>query len=471
MSRGENGADVIVVGAGVAGLAAARRISAAGLRVIVLEARDRFGGRIDTRWEDRWPLPIERGAEFVHGRPDETWAILRALGAGAIPCDVPDTHWYFRRGRLRRVSDFWDRLDGVMSKIKDHRRDESFADFAARLRSTDAQTLRMVMAYVEGFNAADARKVSVRSLVKAEEDSEEIEATRLFRLAGGYDRVPRWLADGLEPGRCEVRLGRVVRRIAWRRGRVTMDATCGGGGGGADERVTARRAIVTLPIGVLKAPAGDPGAVEFAPAIPEKAAAIAKLESGAVVKVILRFDREFWETETVPSARAKLKDGGFVHADLNVPGVAFPTWWTMAAVRAPVLVGWVGGTMAEALSGVGDERVLSEGLRSLSTLLGLPVESIRARLRAWRVADWQADPFARGAYSYVGVGGTGAVERLAEPVAGTLFFAGEATHAGMSGTVAGAIGSGYRAAEEVIASTGRSSGSGGSSGPRSRWGS
>src|SRR5438067_13710862 len=105
-------ADVVIIGAGVAGLAAARRLSSAGRRVILLEARDRIGGRIDTHRAAGWPIPIEMGAEFVHGRPPETWDILRA--AGAIAYDVPDTHWHFNHGKLRRLADFWDRLHTVL---------------------------------------------------------------------------------------------------------------------------------------------------------------------------------------------------------------------------------------------------------------------------------------------------------------------------------------------------------------------
>src|SRR5690349_11035510 len=109
-------ADVLIIGAGVAGLAAARRLSAAGRSVILLEARDRIGGRIDTHRAAGWPIPIEMGAEFVHGRPPETWDILHA--AGGVACDVPDTHWHFDRGKLRPLTDFWDRLDTVLHAIK-----------------------------------------------------------------------------------------------------------------------------------------------------------------------------------------------------------------------------------------------------------------------------------------------------------------------------------------------------------------
>ena len=438
-------ADVLIIGAGVAGLAAARRLSAAGRSVILLEARDRIGGRIDTHRAAGWPIPIEMGAEFVHGRPPETWDILHA--AGAVAYDVPDTHWHFDRGKLRRLTDFWDRLDTVLRAMKRLKGDESFADFASRCCKGNRKTLELVTSYVEGFNAADSRKISAKSIVQAEEDADEIEGSELFRIGGGYDQIPAWLAAGLQPDRAQIHLGRVVKTIAWSKGRVRITARRTDA---AEEVFTARQAIVTLPIGVLKAPPTDPAAVEFSPPLKTKSKAIGKFESGPVVKAILRFDQSFWETEKIPSAAARLAEAGFVHADLNQPAIAFPTWWTMAALRVPILVGWVGGTMANEMSGGPDHRVLAHALESLARLFAMKLPDLAKRLQSLRIADWQSDPFARGAYSYLAVDAGNAVEQLAQPVENTLHFAGEATHEGMSGTVAGAIASGYRAADEIV---------------------
>src|SRR5207237_10706857 len=121
------------------------------------------------------------------------------------------------------------------------------------------------------------------------------------------------------------------------------------------------------------------------------------------------------------------------------PSIACPARWPMAGLRAPVLVGWVGGPMAQDLSGVPDHRVLAPALESLSRLFAIKLPDLAGRLQSWRIADWQSDPFARGAYSYLAVGAGKAVEQLAKPIQNTLYFAGEATHEGMSGTVAGAI--------------------------------
>ena len=209
------------------------------------------------------------------------------------------------------------------------------------------------------------------------------------------------------------------------------------------EPCRAARAVVTLPLGVLQLTPGTPGGVKFSPELPEKRRATEHLKMGPVVKLVLRFDEAFWEQGDLQSA-----------AFLLMPEEPFPTWWTSLPLRTPMVTGWAGGPAAEALSPREELDILADGLATLSRSLEMPRQRLKARLRAWHVCNWQSDPFARGAYSYVLVGGMAAVAELARPLEGTLFFAGEATQAGFSGTVASAIASGYRAAAEVLQATG-----------------
>ncbi len=280
-------------------------------------------------------------------------------------------------------------------------------------------------------------------LEMAEEESAKIEGEKLFRVLSGYDRVMAWLADGITPG--AVRLRRVVTRVRWESGKVSVEARPVAGG--EVETIAAKAAVITLPLGLWQAEAGAEGAVEFAPELKEKRAAAGKLVMGSVVKVLLRFREAFWEARVAPGGDESLEKMSFMHSGES----AIPTLWSFLPVRAPLLMGWAGGPAGEALDGKSDQEILRIATEALARMFGMDVEEVRREVEGYRVVDWKMDPYARGAYSYVAVGGLDAMEMLARPIEKTLFFAGEATHyQGMSGTVSGAIETGERAAREVI---------------------
>jgi monoamine oxidase len=158
------------------------------------------------------------------------------------------------------------------------------------------------------------------------------------------------------------------------------------------------------------------------------------------VKIILSFESPFWEERGVT-------DLSFLHAR----GEMFPTWWTTRPVATSILVGWAAGPAAERLTLKGDDFILNAAITSLANALKMDVRSVEQRVDAYFIADWLKDPFSVGAYSYVPVGAISAPDVLAEPIADTLYFAGEATNGdGNSGTMHGAIATGYRAAAEVL---------------------
>jgi monoamine oxidase len=256
------------------------------------------------------------------------------------------------------------------------------------------------------------------------------------------------LRAGLDPARVQVRLGSPVAEVRWERGSVEM--RCSRAARYAVFR--ASRAIVTAPIGVLQLPPEAPGAIRFVPDVPDVRRAAEKLGSGPVVKVVMVFSEPFWETPAAARAAGageELRDASFLHA----PGAPFPTWWTQRPLRVPMLTGWSGGPRSLRLSGVPRQAVVKAALESLAALFRQRASRLGARLVSAHTHDWPSDPFARGAYSYVLVGGMSARARLARPVESTLFFAGEAADAGgNASTVAGALASGRRAAEDLIAS-------------------
>lgn len=455
--------DVVVIGAGAAGLAAAHALSARGRSVVILEARDRIGGRIYTQRQSDGGLPVELGAEFVHGMPRETFAIARA--AGLTLCELGGETFIARGGEpsaasamsadgdeeeetgvagmeavLRAVSE-WDGADMAFQAFLDERfSGERWAD--ARLVASN---------YVEGFDAADPARASVRWLARTEAAADEIAGERQFRVLDGYDRILQWLRAGLAAERTALRLSTVAHEIRWSHGAVEVAVQSPLGAPLAS--VAARACLVTLPLGVLAAPPDTPGAVRFVPAVPGKRDALVGIEMGQVVKVILRFREMFWEPNGTASGQLPaLPELSFLLSDDPV----MPTWWTSHPLLTPVLTGWVGGPRAARLAAHADAPIVEQAVEALARVLRVRRGMLEARLDGWMVHNWSADPYSRGAYSYVCAGGLEAPAALGAPVEDTLFFAGEATNdAGHTGMVHGALATGIRAADEVSAALAR----------------
>jgi monoamine oxidase len=415
MGGGE--ADALVIGAGVAGLAAARELHAAGLDVLILEARNRIGGRVHTVHDPHLAVPVELGAEFVQGRPPGVWSLLSAsLAASAVTGDS----WCSGDGGPRRCGELFDALGPLFERMGPQ--EETFAHFLERA-GIDERLRPWATTYIEGFNAAEKDKVSVLWLLEEERAAGEIDGDRAFRILGGYAKLVDVLAGG-----AQLLLNTRVTSIEWGPGHVeARDA--------ADATFRAPAAIVTVPLGVLQA-----GAIRFSPEPDGIREAAAALEMGKAIKLNLRFRERFWEA-------GEMFDLGFLHA----PEAAFPTWWTAAPVHAPLLTAWAAGSKALALAGLGEHELVDRALDALAAVSRIGRARLDDLLEGSYLHDWQADPFALGAYSYVPAGAIRAPQALAAPRSNTLWFAGEATvTGGHRGTVHGAIATGRRAAREFL---------------------
>jgi len=427
--------DVAVIGAGAAGLAAARALSGAGKRVCILEARDRVGGRISTLHLPDLPIPIELGAEFIHGASETTFPIVDASALSVV--QLPNDHQWVRNGNREPLPNYWSAMQHVTSKIGRLRRDIPFAEFLRRRKDLDAHTCELARTFVEGYHAAHVERMSTLALRSADSEQEDDSDNPQFRIVNGQDSLIAFLRTGLDPQRTDLRLGTVVTDVQWSAGAVTLRCRSTT----AARRtsiVQARAAVITIPIGVWKAPHEQDGAIRFDPALTEKERAIAKLETGHVVKIAFRFRERFWE------------DNGRGPSFLHSSDRFVPTWWTMKPLRAPILTAWAGGHSADALLAEGRDAMIDRVLDSMSAAWSVPRKRIDALLVGAFTHDWQSDPFSRGAYSYAGVGGSGMHDVLAKPMKKTLFFAGEATNSEETGTVSGAIASGLRAARELL---------------------
>ncbi len=431
-------ADVIVIGAGAAGLAAARRLAEASLRVIVLEARDHVGGRVLTQRLERALVPGELGAEFIHGRGPETPALLREAGTAAI--DSAGETWREAHGDLHREPDDDAPVAEIFDRATTLDADESVATYLARFDGDPAMRAKAEAAgmLVEGFDAVEPAIASVRGI--SDEWQSGVDDI-IARPLGGYAPLFARLHAACTDAGVDVRFATTVRRIARRSDAVTIDVAREGG---AHDTFHARAAVVTLPVGVLRH-AGDATAVTFEPDLPPaKREALAHIEMGHVVRVVLQFRTDFW----TQLHDGRYRDVAFFRSDDR----AFPSFWTQLPVRSESIVAWAGGPRAIALEALSEHQRIECALVDFGSMLGEPERARREFVRGV-THDWTRDPFARGAYSYLAVGGADARPILAAPVADTLFFAGEATiDDGQSGTVNGSLASGERAAREVLAS-------------------
>ncbi|MFY9551579.1 MAG: NAD(P)/FAD-dependent oxidoreductase [Thermoanaerobaculia bacterium] len=424
--------DVVVVGGGAAGLSAAETLVQAGARVLVLEGRPRLGGRIRTQHPAGWPLPVELGAEFIHGRDPELFEIARE--AGLLVVRVPELHLDACGGRLSPLPDVWRRFEAMTRRMRRAGPDRSVAEFLRSHRRISPLDRRLFSSTVEGYDAAPLTRVSEHSLSTAGEPPSTADDRAQFRIVSGYDGVIRWLWSRLQALRCEIRRSAVVRSVRWRPGHVDVE-TAGG------ERFRGHRAIFTVSAGVLKAAPGDRGAIAFDPDPAPLRRALSLIEMGDVVRLVLRFGEDFWR-DRLP--------GGSQAAFFHSSSTPFPTWWSVAPAEVPMLTAWAGGPRATGLLDSGRARILDAAFETLGSIFGVGQRRLRRLLVGAHFHDWRRDPFSRGAYSYLAVGGASAPSRLARPVEKTLFFAGEATEAPTSGTVPAAILSGRRAARQAL---------------------
>ena len=430
--------EMVIIGAGAAGLAAASALAGSGRRVLVLEARDRIGGRIWTQQLPDLVAPIEYGAEFIHGHAPATMSILRKGGKAAV--ESVDTHFRLRGGVLTQRNDFFHEVQQALCASRDlDQEDLSFDAFLERTPSLSAEARQYAKVMAEGFDAADTQHASARAIVAEWTADMMNDDAPQSRPQGGYVALLATLAGTLRGAGIDLRLQSIVSSVRWSKGSVEVE----GAFIGKPFRARARCAIITLPLGVLQQSPDCTGAVNFSPALTEKQAALQGLASGPVIKLMLRFGRAFWEEV----AGGRFRNATFFHA----PETEFPTFWTQLPLRAPLLVAWSGGPKAARLSCEAPREVLERALSALRAMFGAGCNPEEA-LESVYYHNWQRDPFARGAYSYVTVGAMQARQHLAAPLAATLFFAGEATDTeGEAATVTGAVQSGIRAARAALA--------------------
>lgn len=416
----------VIIGGGVSGLMAAKELAAKDWDVTVIESRARLGGRIRTLHSHG--LPIELGPEFVHGTPQETHSLLSDPKNQIRPLEeMQDVFW---RGEMRHAKDFWQKAEEFMKTLPDKPPDQSVAD---ALINFDADPIdqALIHNFMEGFNAADANLMSGNALAQ-ENARAPRDAMDNFRLLTGYDFLVHSLEQKLNALRVQVQLTSRATKIEWREGQAYVHITRDG----LEKREPARAVLITVPTSIYNP--NQSRHIQFAPDIPDHRAAAQKLPMGPVHKVVLLFKEPM-----IPRAAADIH---FIHS----PEFTFGSRWSWNWTKPYAMTCWSGGRRAESLKHLTPKEIFELCVKELSEVCELDNQKVFDNILEWHYHDWVHDPDSRGAYSYVALGGAGAREQLAKPIANTLFFAGEATvRDGSAGTVHGALRSGIRAANEI----------------------
>lgn len=425
-------ADVVVVGAGVAGLAAARALALGGQRVVVLEARDRIGGRT---WTDSsLGVPVDLGASWIHGVDgNPLWALASAFGidtveftVGSFQFDGRPIAWHDPSGAplsAAEASSFVAdlhtvdaALDAVVAQAPPPSTYAAAVDTVLRSLRWQGDRAARVREYA-AHRSEDLCGAPVTVLDAHGLDEEHVPGDEVV-FPGGYAQYARALAEGLD-----VRLSSVVRSVTQAGESVTVGLADG-------TTVVAPRVVVTVPLGVLQA-----GDVVFDPPLSTPVTgALDRLGMGTYDKVFLRFPTRFWGDSWVVRQQGSA-------------GVDWHSWYDMSRVTgAPVLAALVGGAGARRLETLPDAMVVDEGVAALRKMFGPSVP----QPEAFRITRWAEDPFSRGSYSYLHVGASPDDHDLLGTPSGRVQLAGEATWSDDPATVHGALLSGLRAAGRLL---------------------
>ena len=412
--------DVIIIGAGAAGLLAMRNLAKAGYHVCMLEAAGISGGRISTIKED-FENNVESGAEFIHGKLPFTFQLLKEAG---LSYEAVEGKMIGVRQGQWQSEEHYDHWDEFMRQLRNLKTDITILQFLEEnFSGPEYIHLRQaVQRFSEGFDLAEISKASILSIKKEWEDIDKPQ----FRIKGGYIQLIEYLVNSCRQLNGEFYFNTCVHKIDHEEGNVTVHTV-------DNKKFHANKLIITVSAGVLQS-----GTIQFKPALSDHAVAIQGLGFGTVIKFLLEFKTSFWKEFD--------DETGFLLTDEEIP-----TWWTQFPAESNLLTGWLGGPNATKKIFEPDSSLLQTALQSLSSIFRMPPAMLQEELMNYKIINWLNQPYIKGGYSYNTLHSEKARKILASPVNNTIYFAGEAISKSESqGTVESALQSGHDTAEMLI---------------------
>jgi monoamine oxidase len=405
--------DVIIIGAGAAGLYAMKELVSAGYKVCMLEAAETPGGRVATIEEHGFTGPVETGAEFIHGKLPVTFKLLKEAGVSyeAVEGDmigVQNGEW-----KHEEHDNHWDKF---LNELNNLRTDITILQFLDT-HFSDPEYVHLreaVQRFAQGFDLADISKASILPLRNEWKNIDK----KQYRVKGGYMQLLNYLLKFSLQKNAVIYLNACVNKIEYDTGVVIVTTT-------EKKTFESDKLIITVSLGVLQS-----GSIEFKPGLKDHGVAIQGIGFGSVIKILLEFKTSFWKEFE--------DDIGFILSNEEIP-----TWWTQLPRENNLLTGWLGGPKAVEKVFEPEETLLQTALQSLSNIFRIPPAMLREELVHHKIICWQKNQFIKGGYSYSTLASEHARKVLSTPINDTIFFAGEAIVGGDStGTVESALQSG-----------------------------
>ncbi len=425
--------EIIIIGAGASGIMAARELSKEGKKVIILEARDRVGGRVYPLSEEDFGYPAQGGAEFIDGGSKIVNELIKEAGLTYIEIENGET-WNVRRERIYKAADnamedlvFASHRKEINQRLLELKEDIPVSSFLEKYFSEDKykELRHWIIDMVETYNVGNPNKASTFAM--RDEWMGDVDWSQ-GRIKEGYGALIMFLKSECEKNGVDILLNREVSEINIVEGLTNVTCTDG-------LVYSGQKVVVTVPLPVLSS-------IQFNPVITKKIEASKKIGFGNVIKILIKFKDNWWKNST----QDDLSEAFLILTDRVVRVV-----WTQYPSDYTTLTAWICNKDAEELKHKSNEDILFVALESLADIFKVDIEKIKSEVVISKINNWAEDKFTRGAYSYGTPEKKEALIELWKPVGGMIYFAGEALCSGNeSASVEAALQSGRETAEKIL---------------------